>query len=828
MREHQNQLDFRQRQWILGLVIAIISSQLTLPSAFEWTMKTVIASWYGAGYGCAIVAFVTAVNHNTYNPYIGVAVSIPFAIFVCLAEQANVSHCKFSAIYRGDKALLLIMLVVVFGGDRPYWAALTACIAYTTGTTITLLGTFILWTLHLLPRPGPDPMALLGHRMAQFFEEISSVAPVGEIQQQELDQKWKNLDKAAAGAAKTPDPHLRAIIFSMVSSLSTLARSLKHAAFSEISLKELWEPVDHTLNIIRVEVVSRLRPSPDNRTLKLDLYDLARTLRRNATDTLATYTVQVETGAMKPISESELARFDFCTREIANYVQLVADFLFRINNPPSSMHTSRAYIELKVKKWLEAPVFKPLNPPTPWLIRLAYPIRSGIGACIAGWIILGIGEALEPVKEYGLWMMLPCVFCFLPTPGASLVKGTRRVLGTICAGILAIICVSIHPYNKPAFFVELFVVSFLGKLLKCSPKVDYAGLVFAFTWVIVGLAAGTDGHLDESEMVLRSVYRAILTTCGVILATIISTLVFPEFAYGRLRRATARAIEKQGEMVANAVKQIQDSEPADSSGNGALDDKIIAAGDELLELRGERWSQVTDATVETKLFSCLRGMFKSDERRVNAAHIIACQPFLDRLNRRTMVVVTAAGSFHPSSDEPLPEVTDALTGLTPFISDMNDAGKELAKITNKHGSHLGLWDARSRKFDEAQAALTDVESSMQTAMRESRRRRARSDVDEAKEEDLSDVYAILRALSLFMEAWTDVEHMMYFGYVKDTTTASPFAFDDDRETRPREMKRLPTTGVARLRAYSTLGSPHSPQDSATMSGSPARSDGRST
>ncbi|KAF4755216.1 Aluminum-activated malate transporter 1, partial [Perkinsus olseni] len=186
--------------------------------------------------------------------------------------------------------------------------------------------------------------------------------------------------------------------------------------------------------------------------------------------------------------------------------------------------------------------------------------------------------------DYGLWMMLPCVFCFLPTPGASLVKGTRRVMGTVCAGALAIACVSIHPYNKAAFFVELFVVSFIGKLLKCSPRVDYAGLVFAFTWVIVGLAAGTDTHLEESDMVLRSVYRAILTTCGVILATLISTLMVPEFAYGRLRRATARAIEKQGEMVADSVKLVQDAEPAGRI-RKSLDERVISAGDELLEIR---------------------------------------------------------------------------------------------------------------------------------------------------------------------------------------------------------------------------------------------------
>ncbi|KAF4694391.1 Aluminum-activated malate transporter 1 [Perkinsus olseni] len=607
----------------------------------------------------------------------------------------------------------------------------------------------------------------------------------------------------------------------MVSSLSTLAHAIKHASFSEAAVKELWEPVDHSLNVIRVEVVCRLRPSPDTRVAKLDLYSLAISLRKKSTDALAAYTIGIESGDMRPISESELARFDFCTREIANYVELVADFLFRVNNPPSSMKTSWAHFKSSVKKWIKAPLFKQLNPPTPWLVRLAYPIRSGVGACVAGWIILGLSETLEPVQDYGLWMMLPCVFCFLPTPGASLVKGTRRVMGTVCAGALAIACVSIHPYNKAAFFVELFVVSFIGKLLKCNPRVDYAGLVFAFTWVIVGLAAGTDTHLEESDMVLRSVYRAILTTCGVILATLISTLMVPEFAYGRLRRATARAIEKQGEMVADSVKLVQDAEPAGRI-RKSLDERVISAGDELLEIRGERWSQVTDATVETKLFSCLRGLLRSDERHVNAAHIIACQPLLDRLNRRTMVVVTAAGSFHPSSEESRGQFDEILGGLTPFISDMRTAGQELARVTNNHGSHRGLWDARSRKFDEALTSLTRVEGKMRTAIPASRKRRARSDVDEAKEEDLSDVYAILRALSLFMEAWRDVEHMMYFGYVKDSVNP----FDVSSLGRSREMRRMPTLGVARLRAYSSVSEVESTRDDHTAT--PTRSERRSS
>ncbi|KAF4703233.1 Aluminum-activated malate transporter 1, partial [Perkinsus olseni] len=187
-----------------------------------------------------------------------------------------------------------------------------------------------------------------------------------------------------------------------------------------------------------------------------------------------------------------------------------------------------------------------------------------------------IGEALEEVQQYGLWMLLPCVFCFLPTPGASLVKGSRRIIGTILAGIIAVVCVSIHPYNNAAFLVELFVISFVGKLMKCHPKVDYAGLVFAFTWSIVGLLAGTDGHLEEGDMILRSLYRAVLTLCGVILATLISALVLPVFAYGRLTRATARSLQMIGDTVAEFVDRIQTATVADRLPPGSVDERVVS------------------------------------------------------------------------------------------------------------------------------------------------------------------------------------------------------------------------------------------------------------
>lgn len=787
---------------ILGLVISIITAQLTVADAIEWSFKTIIASWYGAGWGCLVVAFVTAANHGNYNPYIGVLVAVPFAILVCLAEQSNVTYCKLSSIYRGDKALLLLLIVVVFGGDRPYWVALTAALAYTVGTSIPLIGTMILWSLRLLPQNGPPPIPMFAHTIAAYFQETTAVAPVGEVQEQELDYLWTQVNKAYMAALRTPDLHLRAIIFSMVSSLGTVRHSLKFAAYSESAVEYLWQPLDYTLNMIRVEVICRLRAGSDDRVVKADLNELSKQLRHRVTEATANYMEARVDGRARPIAESELARFGFATREIARFAGLLGDFVFRVENPPSKIRTGLELVRFKVREWINRPLFEPLNPPTPWRFRLAFPIRSGLGACIAAWIILGIGEALDEVQQYGLWMLLPCVFCFLPTPGASLVKGSRRILGTVLAGILAVIAVSVHPYNDAAFFVELFVVSFMGKLMKCHPKIDYSGLVFAFTWAIVGLLAGTDGHLGEGDMILRSFYRAILTLSGVVLATLISTLVFPVFAYGRLTRATARSLQMIGDTVAESVDRIQTASSEDVPLQGSVDKRVISIGGELMRKHDERWAQVMDANVETKLFSLLRGYFRSEERRVNASHIIAAQPLLDRLARRTMVIVSAAASFRPSWKGLTPELERALGDLTQFAKDMRTAAEELAAVTLKHGSHLGLWESRTGRFDEAVGLLGRIERLMGEARMQMRkaRREMGGGTCATEERDLDDLYSLVRSLGVFVEAWKHVEYMMYFGYLRGSI--NPFDLKTMQSKSFDAARRRSTGGVPRLRTHS--------------------------
>ncbi|KAF4743169.1 Aluminum-activated malate transporter 1 [Perkinsus olseni] len=681
---------------ILGVVIAIITAQLTVADAIEWTAKTVIASWYGAALGCLVVVFVTAVNHGNYDPYIGTLVAVPFAILVCLAEQSSVTYCKLSSIYRGDKALLLILIVVVFGGDDPYWVALTAALAYTIGTTIPLLGTLLLWAFRILPQNGPPAIPMFAHTVAAYFQETTAVAPVGEVQEQELDYLWTQVNKAYMAALRTPDLHLRGIMFSMVSSLGTVRHSLKFAAYSESAVEYLWEPLDFTLNTIRVEVICRLRAGQDDRVFKADLAELSRDLRRRVTEATAHYMEARAEGRAKLIAESELARFGFATREIARFTALLGDFIFRLENPPSRIRTGWGLVKFKVKEWLKRPLFESLNPPTPWRFRLAFPIRSGLG---------------------------------------------------------------------------------------------------------------TDGHLEEGDMILRSLYRAVLTLCGVILATLISALVLPVFAYGRLTRATARSLQMVGDTVAECVDRIQTATVADRLPPGSVDERVVSIGDELMKHHQERWSQVMDATVETKLFSLLRGYFRSEERRVNASHIIAAQPLLDRLNRRTMVVVSAAACFHPSWKSLSPELERALQALTVFAEDMRTAAQELAGVTLKHGSHLGLWESRTGRFDEAVSLLGKVERLMGEARQKIRKasKKVPSNGDGngncvPEESDLDDLYSLVRALGVFVEAWKHVEYMMYFGYLRGSI--NPFDLKTMQSKSIDMSRRTSTGGVPRLRTHS--------------------------
>lgn len=315
------------------------------------------------------------------------------------------------------------------------------------------------------------------------------------------------------------------------------------------------------------------------------------------------------------------------------------------------------------KNWLHSPWFS--RGPFSGKIssRLAFPVRLGLSLTVACVLIIAWAKAVPSMAPHALWGVLPVMFCLVPTAGASLVKGSRRLVGTILASGIAIACVAIHPHNKEAFFIELFVITFVGKLASFKPKIGYAGLVFSFTWTIIAIMPATFDGDEPFQSVLKSaLWRMALTSTGVAGATVMSWIVFPTFSTSRMERLTAWELVSQVNLVTTALEHlIGTHQPVEGSGQEEL-------GDVLYLSSAERHASESDARAEATVLKKIRAVGLSTLR------VLDVQGDVDRLGRSAIVAHVAMTDCaalieEPAAEELLEPLKGLLSGIVMALKD---------------------------------------------------------------------------------------------------------------------------------------------------------------
>ncbi|KAF4650449.1 hypothetical protein FOZ61_000315, partial [Perkinsus olseni] len=656
---------------ILGLAGALIVSYLDLKLSIEWSLKTTVASWLGCACGCLIVYAVSALNQGDYNPLFGILLAVPSSFLLSLADQAGEVYCKLSSVYRGDKALLLLIIPVVFGGDAPYWSAITAAVGYTIGSFIPLLGTLCLWSIGVLPDTRLESLKGLSLILADYFDEVASLRRDRDHQVAVLRRMWDGLYKASTDAAvSTTDLKLRGTIWSMVACLSTVRRSSRRRAMNAELLESLWLPFEGQIVSLRQKVVSSLRMWDSLGVADDDkIPEAANELSISVEECLAR--ADISTGP-------ELSNFEFAVNEMVKFSLLAHEFLVRVKSP-----SEESSCVAEIVDWFRQPLFAPVNPEITWRVRFAYPLRAAVTVpLVALFIVIG-GQYSTILAHYGLWMMLPCLFCFLPTPGASIRKGLRRIVGTVVASVLAVVCVSMHPNNDGIFLCELFVFSVIAKLMFFHETLQYSGLVFGFTWIIVGLGPGIDTGLPVGSKVSRAVHRMDMTVAGVILSIILTSLISPVFANKRLRRATVRSLELVSNSVANACESVVNETPWNRE---ALSKDVLSAAILLGRSYSDRHAQIADARAE-----CQALRYLSPTRHLQLGHLVAAQHLLDRWTRQSLAVISAVTTCL------------ATTGLAAGSGFPLPAERDLLLVSNviRRRSDLLVAAVKTRKFKMA-------------------------------------------------------------------------------------------------------------------------------
>ncbi|KAF4705376.1 hypothetical protein FOZ62_002548 [Perkinsus olseni] len=483
-------------------------------------------------------------------------------------------------------------------------------------------------------------------------------------------------------------------------------------------LESLWLPFEGQIVSLRQKVVSSLRmwdsldKADDDKIL-----EAANELSISVEECLAR--ADISTGP-------ELSNFEFAVNEMVKFSLLAHEFLVRVKSP-----NEESSCVAEVVDWFRQPMFAPVNPELTWRVRFAYPLRAAVTVpLVALFIVIG-GQYSTVLAHYGLWMMLPCLFCFLPTPGASIRKGLRRIVGTVVASVLAVVCVSMHPNNDGIFLCELFVFSVIAKLMFFHETLQYSGLVFGFTRIIVGLGPGIDAGLPVGSKVSRAVHRMDMTVAGVILSIILTSLISPVFANKRLRRATVRSLELVSNSVANACESVVNETPWNRE---ALSKDVLSAAILLGRSYSDRHAQIADARAE-----CQALRYLSPTRHLQLGHLVAAQHLLDRLTRQSLAVISAVTTCL------------ATTGLAGGSGFPRPAEGDLLLVSNviRRRSDLLVAAVKTRKFK-----MADVSDSVMRTIS-----CLQSDLQGVGVEHHA-LDCLVHALQDFGEVWEEVECML--------------------------------------------------------------------
>ncbi len=144
-------------------------------------------------------------------------------------------------------------------------------------------------------------------------------------------------------------------------------------------------------------------------------------------------------------------------------------------------------------------------------------IKTALALTIAYGIVLSMGW------KNPYWAGFAVAFCSLATAGESLHKGLLRIGGTFVAFFVALTLVTLFPQDRWLFFGALSIYLAFCNYMMGGTSRWYFWYVAAFTVPLLAFGGGP-GAVNKFETV---VLRAQLTTLGVVVYTLVSSLLWP-------------------------------------------------------------------------------------------------------------------------------------------------------------------------------------------------------------------------------------------------------------------------------------------------------------
>ncbi|KAJ6312518.1 hypothetical protein OIU77_014110 [Salix suchowensis] len=174
--------------------------------------------------------------------------------------------------------------------------------------------------------------------------------------------------------------------------------------------------------------------------------------------------------------------------------------------------------------------------------KVIFAIKMGLALSIVSLLIFWKGSN-EEISQYSIWAILTVIVMFEYSIGATLIKGFNRVLGTVCAGILAFFCAELSilagdQREEVLIVASIFIAGFFSSYLRLYPTMapyEYGFRVFILTYCILMVAGNRTREYNTAVLT-----RLVLIAVGAGVCFVVNVFIYPIWAGDALHGLVAK------------------------------------------------------------------------------------------------------------------------------------------------------------------------------------------------------------------------------------------------------------------------------------------------
>ncbi|KAF4742760.1 hypothetical protein FOZ63_027651 [Perkinsus olseni] len=756
---------------------AMFDSDFNYPWAFAFWRKTITTAWLAWSTGALVHLIASSIGDNRLW---AVLFQYPFTFFYCLIHTHG--GCKLNDIISGEPALVISNFTSTFYFVRAYREGMAIAVAGTYGITATFILLTLLRIFGMLPHQGPPPFERFAYAAANFYDVLLSYTCAGMKQEALINDAYHDfVDACVQLSSVQAPPQIGSPAWSMAGFLFSIRSAIFRGAFTDNMNRLYWDPLAADLLRLRSDVGLVLR-DVGGKAREIDLKAGAREVE--------SHLLEVDKkafGDVEKVSTEELMRLQFMFGSMMYFAIRAGEFRKGILAEEKQEKSNTVITEVKALpsrfvafwvNWWRKPLFSSIDGDQSLKSRLKFSLRMSISCTIVAVVLVVGGWYNEMVKEHGFWGILPCWLCFYPTTGGSILRGTWRAGGTIAGCCVALVCLAANNRNRVALFIEMWIVTFIGKLSSLYPRIGYGGRMFILGWYVVCMALTLGSDMSNHELMFAACWRMGLTLAGAVYASVVSGTVFPEYACDHTRMSSVRAIRDMSEGVQRAMTQFVDARSGSDPKSEIVDDRN-SFGHELFVLWRAMISFRSEANAERKVLGNSRLI------RPLSKLVVANGAGITQLIQAGLLLQNALVSNALEAEE------SVVSKQSLLVSALGDYARSLHTSTERL---IGVMEGGDENNGSI-SATDDVNVSMQKCLDKflAKREELVKDALSGSANPLitSDnfrIYHLVYALAVFSQSWNDIESTLL------------------RRDLPMELLPYPSTSVDA--PYGTESRPH--------------------